>query len=246
MYDENNSTPQEGASQPSKPSGYKPRKNFDNNRSGGGGGYKGGNRAGGGNFGNKPRGNYNNKGPREQAPRSMYYITLLCPTEIDDAIQEHKEMMRTDYACEVAAKSPAHVTLIAPFFLSDGKRNELVEKLNAFESIISDVTVDMNGFGHFGNRVIFADVAVNDNMTALQEQLENYLRNGGFPFIKEAKKPFHPHITVATRDLKEEDFDAAWAKFEGKEISGSYNTNTIHLMKLVEERWVHEEQFVLQ
>jgi hypothetical protein len=53
-------------------------------------------------------------------------------------------------------------------------------------------------------------------------------------------------VTIATRDIKPEDFDAAWADFAGKEFSASFATNTIHLMKLVDERWVHEKQFVLQ
>jgi 2'-5' RNA ligase len=238
---------QEGGNQ-----NYRPRRRFGaEGQSGGGGGYRGGNRnnnsGGGGGYrsgGNRRPMNNRRGGPPQE--KTMYYITLLCPPEVDDVIGAHKAMMKENYGCEVASKSPAHVTLIAPFFLSDGKKNQLVEMLQGFDSIISEVTVDINGYNHFNDRVIFADVVVNDNLTALQEQLENYLRNGGFPFIKEAKKPFHPHVTIATRDLKDKDFDAIWANFEGKEFTSSYATNTIHLMKLVEDRWVHEEQFVLQ
>jgi 2'-5' RNA ligase len=211
--------------------GYKPRK--DNNA---GGGYGRRKPQGGGGY---------KRGPKPTGERSMYYITLLCPPEIDEPIGAHKEMMRENFGCVVAAKSPAHLTLIAPFFLSDGKYRELLERMAAFESIVSEVEVNVEGYNHFGERVIFADVHVNDNMVAMQEQLENYLRNGGFPFIKEAKKPFHPHITIATRDLKDTDFVAAWANFEGKQISSSFTTNTFHLMKLVDERWVHDQQFIL-
>ncbi len=186
------------------------------------------------------------RGPKPTGEKSMYYITILCPPEIDEPIAEHKAMMKANFGCEVAAKSPAHLTLINPFFLSNGKYRELVEKLNDFESIITEVNIEVEGYNHFGERVIFADVNVTDNLIALQEQVENYLRNGGFPFIKEAKKPFHPHVTIATRDLKETDFAAAWANFEGKSISGSFITNTMHLMKLVDDRWVHDTQFILK
>ena len=164
---------------------------------------------------NRQSGSYR-RGPKPDMERTMYYITLLCPPEIDEPIAAHKDMMKETFGCEVAAKSPAHLTLVAPFFLSDGKYRELLERLEAFESIVSEIHVDVNGYGQFHERVIFADVQVTDNLNAMQEQLETYLRNGGFPFIKEAKKPFHPHITIATRDLKEADFAAAWANFEGK------------------------------
>jgi 2'-5' RNA ligase len=208
--------------------GFKPRYNNNNksyNRGKQSGGYK--------------------RGPKSDVPRSMYYITLLCPPEIDEPIAEHKNMMRETFGCEVAAKHPAHVTLIAPFFLSDGKYRELIEKLETFESIVSEIQVDVDGYGQFHERVIFADVQVTDNLNAMQEQLENYLRNDGFPFIKEAKKPFHPHITIATRDLKDTDFAAAWANFEGKSFTGSFTTNTFHLMKLIDDRWTHDQQYVM-
>jgi 2'-5' RNA ligase len=197
---------------------------------------------------NRPSGGnrYGNKRPAPTGPRDMYYVTLLCPLEIDEQIDSYKATMKTAFGCEVAAKSPAHITLINPFFLSEGKYKDLTEKLEAFESVIDDVHLEINGFNYFGNRVIFADVPSNDNLNALQEQLENYLKNSGFPFIKEAKKPFHGHVTIATRDLKEEDFDAAWAHFNGKPFNASFSTNAIHIMKLVDEKWVHDKKFILK
>jgi 2'-5' RNA ligase len=212
-----------------------------------GGGYnsnRGGGRPGGGGS-RRPQGrNDRRNGPPTE--KSMYYVALLCPLEIDEQLDNYKTFMKVNYGCEMAAKSPAHVTLVNPFFLSEGKHIDLLEKLEAFDSIVTDVDIVVEGFNHFDNRVIFADVHSNENLTALQEQLENYLRNTGFPFIREAKKPFHPHVTIATRDIKPEDFDAAWANFEGKTFQGSFSTNSIHVMKLVEEKWVHDKQFVLK
>jgi 2'-5' RNA ligase len=222
------------------------------NRSGGGGFNRGGGRPGGGNRpGGRPGGgsrpfNRNNRNGGAPTEKSMYYVALLCPLEIDEQMDNYKSFMKETYGCEVAAKSPAHVTLVNPFFLSEGKHKDLLEKLEAFDSLVTDVSIEIDGFNHFDNRVIFADVVSNENLTALQEQLENYLRNTGFPFIKEAKKPFHPHVTIATRDIKAENFDEAWANFEGKTFKGSFSTNAIHVMKLVEEKWIHDKQFVLK
>jgi 2'-5' RNA ligase len=221
------------------------------NRSGGGGG--GYNRGGGGNRpggprpggGNRPF-NRNNRNAGPPSEKSMYYIALLCPLEIDEQMDNYKTFMKETYGCEVASKSPAHVTLVNPFFLSDGKHKDLLEKLEAFDSIVTDVSIEIDGFNHFENRVIFADVVSDENLTALQEQIENYLRNSGFPFIKEAKKPYHPHVTIATRDIKVDTFEEAWSNFEGKTFKGSFSTNAIHVMKLVEEKWIHDKQFVLK
>ncbi|MFM2385954.1 MAG: hypothetical protein RL660_711 [Bacteroidota bacterium] len=220
---------------------------YGGNRGGGYGGNRGGgpNRGGGG--GRRPHGGGGRRpGGAVQTEKSMYYIAILCPLEIDEQMDNYKQFMRANYGCEMAGKSPAHVTLVNPFFLSEGKHKDLIEKLEAFDSIVTDVDIVVDGFNHFDNRVIFADVLGNENLTALQEQLENYLRNTGFPFIREAKKPFHPHVTIATRDIKPEHFDAAWANFEGKTFQGSFSTNSIHVMKLVDEKWVHDKQFILK
>jgi 2'-5' RNA ligase len=201
---------------------------------------------------NERRGNYtprNNRYKRNPTPpgeRKMYYVALLCPQEIDAQIDEYKDMMRNDYGCEVAAKSPAHITLITPFWMSDGKYKDLVEKLTDFESIITEVSLNMNGFNCFNKRVIFADVEVTDNLITLQEQLETYLKNTGFPFIRESKKPFHPHVTIATRDISEEQFDDAWPKFENLPYSASFSTNALHVMRLVDEQWTHAGEFILK
>jgi 2'-5' RNA ligase len=226
---------------------FKP-KQYSNQREGGYGGNRGGYRGGndrGGYRGGRSQGKYGRK-PLTDAEKKMYYIALLCPLAIDEQIDVYKQAVKTNFGCEVAAKSPAHITLITPFFLSDAKYADLVQKLENFDCIITDVDIAVEGFNFFGKRVIFADVQVSDNLTALQEQVENYLKNSGFPFIREAKKPFHPHVTIATRDLKEEDFDAAWSMFDGKSFSASFSTNAIHLMKMVDDKWIHDKEFILK
>ncbi len=197
-------------------------------------------------YNNRPRYNRNNRSKTPPSERQMYYIALLCPQEIDADMDVYKDQMREQYGCEVAAKSPAHITLITPFWMSDGKYKDLVEKLTDFQSIITEVSLDVNGFNCFNKRVIFADVPATDNLIALQEQLETYLKNNGFPFIREAKKPFHPHITIATRDITEEQFDDAWPKFENLPYSASFSTNALHVMRLVDEQWTHAGEFILQ
>jgi 2'-5' RNA ligase len=239
---------------------YIPREGGGNgeNQGGGGGGYRpnrgggyrsnnnGGNRGGGFRGQGQNRGGFKRNNNRQAEHKDMYYITLLCPPEIDDIMRVEKEKMATVYESVVAAKSPAHITLVAPFFLSAGKHRELVQRLEEFESIVTEVNVDINNFGSFANKVIFADVIPNDNLAALQEQLENYLKASGFPFIKEAQKPFHPHVTIATRDLKPEKFAEAWETYENATYSASFTTNAIHVMKLVDDKWIHEHQFILK
>jgi 2'-5' RNA ligase len=43
--------------------------------------------------------------------------------------------------------------------------------------------------------------------------------------------PFHPHITLAFRDLKKTMFEAAWNEFKEKSFQTSFVMNAIDLLK---------------
>ena len=53
----------------------------------------------------------------------MYYVALVCPNEIDEVINRFKVWMKDRFGCKAAMKSPAHITLVAPFWLEDKKQN---------------------------------------------------------------------------------------------------------------------------
>ena len=62
----------------------------------------------------------------------MYYIAVLAPTEINDKVLEWKEYMRDRYMCSVALKSPAHLTLITPFWMNEEQQDKLEKELLEF------------------------------------------------------------------------------------------------------------------
>ena len=55
--------------------------------------------------------------------------------------------------------------------------------------------------------------------------------------------PYHPHMTVAFRDLKKELFTLAWDEFESKQYAPSFEVNTITLLKHDGKEWKQLKQF---
>jgi 2'-5' RNA ligase len=55
--------------------------------------------------------------------------------------------------------------------------------------------------------------------------------------IKKDDRPFHPHITIANRDMKPARFEKAWEHFSNKEFTESFDTNSIFLLKLNDGKW---------
>jgi len=176
---------------------------------------------------------------------NMYYVAIVCTGKPAKRIRQYKQWMKEHFACTVAMRSPAHITLIPPFWIDELQENKLRRVLQAFESDIGQIDVHLNGFDHFGNRVLFVNPANSPELEQLKQQVENHFINYLGNIIKADGRPFHPHITIANRDLKPTDFAKAWAHFSKIDLQESFQANTVSLLKLNEGRWdiVFEKMF---
>jgi 2'-5' RNA ligase len=173
----------------------------------------------------------------------MYYLAIVCPQAIDQKVSQFKQLMKDRFSCIVAMKSPAHITLIAPFWFDEDREHELVDALASFHSDMETLTLHLAGFNHFNRRVLFVELEAQPALEELREQLSQYFTTRFPGEIKKDLRPFHPHVTIATRDLKPGDFIKAWDYFSHQEFTASFTTQTISLLKLSPGKWnVFSEQ----
>lgn len=164
----------------------------------------------------------------------MYFIALVLPQPYQDEVTDFKAYMQRAYGCKVALKSPAHITLIPPFYLEQDKEEALISHLQKFE--FKAFPVIFGNFSAFAPRVLFVDVKKSADLNELQQKLQDYLLPGGFN-IKSSKRPFRPHITIANRDLKKEDFPKAKAHFDVLQYNGAFTADALTLLKHNGKNW---------
>ena len=176
----------------------------------------------------------------------MYYIAVLCSPVIDDKIQAHKLWMRDRFGCIVALRSAAHITLIPPFWLVNEKEQLLLETLHAIQISTPAFTIPIKNFSHFGNKVIFAAVEENHMLVSLRKTTEDHFIIPFHDSIKPDDRPFHPHVTIANRDIKPGDFIKAWTHFEKLRFEETFIASKISLLKLSPGKWnvIGEQTFV--
>lgn len=168
---------------------------------------------------------------------SMYYIAVLCPGELDKKITEFKLWVRDHFGCVVALKSPAHITLVPPFWMKNEWEQRLIITTNEFKLPPGNNIISLDGFSYFGRRVIFINVLENYWLNEIKSKAETYF-NELFPeFIKEDDRPFHPHITVANRDIKPSAFDKIWNYFSNKDFEGEFKADKLSLLRLAKGSW---------
>ena len=153
--------------------------------------------------------------------------------------------MKEQFGCSVALRSPAHVTLIPPFWMEQTLEAKLAATMN--DCCLKQQSFDINvkNFDVFAPKVIYAALVANKSLIELDEHVRQFIiATGDFP-IKNEQRPFHPHITIATRDLHKKAFDAAWSIFKEKEYTAHWMANGISLLKHDQKKWdvVHTSLF---
>lgn len=167
----------------------------------------------------------------------MYYVAIVCPAAINEKVLEYKHWMRDNLGCTVALKSPAHITLIPPFWMEETKETELQQIIQSFQTNLKEVEIQLLRFSHFSNKVIFISVKENPALNEIKKQTEAYFIKSFGKIIKEDTRSFHPHITIANRDVKPQAFIKAWQHFAGKHFEETFSIKTISLLKLGEGKW---------
>jgi 2'-5' RNA ligase len=167
----------------------------------------------------------------------MYYIAIVCHAEVNEKVLQFKYWMKEQFGCVVALKSPAHITLIPPFWLEERRETDLLQTLQSFSTNIDQLEINLKDFSHFNKRVLFINVKENSELEEIKKQTEKHFIQLFGETIKIDDRPFHPHVTIANRDLKPFDFIKAWEHFSKKKFKETFRSGTISLLKLGPDKW---------
>lgn len=162
---------------------------------------------------------------------SLYFIGLLPPAPLQQAINGFKQEAADHFNARHAFRSPPHITLQPPFSWSKAELPKLLDGLKAFAGEIAVFEITFRDFHHFAPRVIYVDVVPSEALTALRQRLLQ-LTEDQFSIVEKHKNsPFFPHATIAFRDLKRKDFTAAWAHFAGKRYEATFAAKALYLFE---------------
>ena len=168
---------------------------------------------------------------------NMYFVALVAPEEINQQVVKWKNFFKDHYQCIVALKSPAHITIVPPFWMKEELEDDLISSINQFSKTINMFEIVLKNFAAFKPKVIYVDVIANQRLNDIHRSLNDfiYARNK-FP-IKKEDRPFHPHVTLATRDLYKKAFNEAWKIFSKTQYEALWKVNGISLLRHNKKNW---------
>ena len=166
-----------------------------------------------------------------------YFIAIIPPQLQCEEISSFKEYIYKTFNSHGALQSPPHITLHMPFSFEENKEDVLLTCLQNFK-FSKDCTIQLKNFNCFEPRVIFINVIENQLLFQLQKSLVQHVKSNLNIFNQsDDLRGFHPHVTIAFRDLKKQTFYKVWEEFKSKNYEATFQTSEIALLKKGNLNW---------
>lgn len=177
---------------------------------------------------------------------NRFFIALLPPPDIQDYVNQIKQYFAERYGSRAAQKSPPHITLQPPFEWLEEEVPALKQCLSTFVNNREPVRVTLSGFAAFPPRVIYINVLKTEELLSLQTDLMAHLETIlGIVDPVSKSREFSPHLTVAFRDLKQQNFKTAWAEFQQQQLQFEFIADYLTLLLHDGKRWNVYDDFCL-
>jgi 2'-5' RNA ligase len=165
-----------------------------------------------------------------------YFLAVVVPDPAGEEIEEMKLDLLNRFGLKGALRSPAHITLHRPFEFKKEKEDHLKSVLSEF-TFKDQFEITLKNFNFFPPRVVYIDVSSHPHLDQLYRCLLSHVKiNLGLFNESDDTRGFHPHVTIAFRDLKKTLFPALQKEFELKKYTFKFPFRGVSLLRL-EKKW---------
>ncbi|GIV27078.1 MAG: hypothetical protein KatS3mg027_0892 [Bacteroidia bacterium] len=137
---------------------------------------------------------------------ALYFLAIVPPPELSQKIHQIKNYIAQKYNCKHALKSPPHITIEPPFRFPPAKEALLIQNINHLNQQLQSLstTIYIKDYDVFLPKVVFIKVLDNPELHQIYKYTHHFVKSQ-LKIIKDLPpRPFHPHITIAFRDVKKQ------------------------------------------
>lgn len=169
--------------------------------------------------------------------KKLYLIAVLPAEKTREKVRELKLEMKDRFNASHALKAPAHITLQMPFWRDETDEQLLVDQLEKFSANQPSFRIEFDGFDAFSPRVIFIRIQNPEPVINLHSHLVHFLTQTLSFTKKEINEEIHPHMTIATRDLRKKAFGQAWPEFKDRDFQAAEEISSLFLLRHTGKHW---------
>lgn len=172
-------------------------------------------------------------------------LAIVLPEPAYSWIVEQQNFIATTWGPSRALRTPPHLTLIEPLALSDDQIT-IVDSLCSTAAATQDIFhISVSGYGAFIPRVVFMNPILPPELLLFQAEMRNKIRELMPEVLKKYQdRAFHPHITLAHRDVHPDQFKLMWKHYEHLHLNLEFRVEKFHALGHRTDGWVIEKEYI--
>lgn len=167
-------------------------------------------------------------------------FALMPHEELANEVDELRKQFAANFGTKKALQLPVHITLYPPYKATEDTEQELMQ-LHSWAKGQTAFDIQLINFDFFDNKkspVVYINVEKNKNLTLLHANFTKQLKKI-LPFLHDPKTKtiYHPHMTIAYRDVQPEQMPEIKRMYVNRKFEGSFEVKHIHLWKHNGRKW---------
>lgn len=179
--------------------------------------------------------------------RHLYLLALLPPKDLSEEIHSIRVECAEKFGVQKALRPPVHITLYRPFHVEQDFEGELIRLLEQGTRGLPSFVQDLENFGSFKSQVVFINALKSPQLMLLREAIVSVIRHNHLDkqLDKQKDQPYHPHITIAYRDIPADLFPAIWGEYKDRHVNFRFTADHFTLLKHENSNWNVTRDFKL-
>ena len=171
-------------------------------------------------------------------------IAILLPKDISDAVKREQQYIADHWGPSHALRTPPHITIIPPLAVNANSFNAIKRIGVEIASQCKPFTIRLHGFGAFKPRVVYINPIIPPDMQQLHRGWRDAIE-AEMPQLLDRypDRPYHPHLTLAHRDVYPDQFQSIWRHYHDKPFDTSFEVSSCWILHHGRNGWEPEIEF---
>lgn len=178
--------------------------------------------------------------------KALYLIAILPPSEQAGVIDALRRECSEKYQVFRALRPPVHMTLYKPVWLSSEQEDLLIREMRLAGAQQHGFIQEAADFSKFSNRVLYLRAVPNPELIALQRRIARVFSDSGFDPDGGNNDAYHPHFTLAYRDVTPEKFQEMWKEYQDRRFRITFPADHFSILKHDGKKWQVLEEIPLK
>ena len=176
------------------------------------------------------------------ANKELYFWAFIPEEPFLSQLQELKDATAQEYNSYKSLSSPPHITILPPKHLTPDLKEEIDNALRKVCRNWVPFEIELQDYGRFGQTVLFLNVKLSEKLSKYYDDcIEIYHKHD----LKITHPSFHPHITLAFKDLEQKQFKRAWDKLKDETYRLRFPAKNLYCLHHNGRKWDVEGEIPL-